>query len=63
MLLATSYSYAFFVLSNLLACIHNSIYARYKHEQILKLLVHNVHEKALQRVKTDEILKTCACYL
>ena len=38
-------------------------YTQAKHEQILKLLVHNVHEKALQRVKTDEILKTCACYL
>ena len=32
---ASSYSYTFFMLSKLPACIHNSIYAHYKHEQIL----------------------------
>ena len=31
--------------------------------EIMSLLVNSVHEKTLQKVKTDKILKGCKCYL
>ena len=31
--------------------------------EIMLLLVNDVHEKTLQKSKTDKILKACTCYL